>query len=315
MSIIGGPDRLAPESSGGGRWANRDADYRIVENTYAKDPSRRYWGWARGKTISHVWRTFGIDLRPPVGMRGADLRSMMPLPHGNQVTPLVGVQIHGSDSYVYGQSDCFLLYSDTAVAFTSGVYCYVSEDGVHWRTYATHSDWIPYGELTGEGTRMTQGRPFRLGDRTIYYYAGGVLSFAWCRVDGECWYELTSGQTTGTLETPLIEMPVDGWGALTLNAAPGDGQITVEALDETEEPISGFALADCTPVTDAVAHRVMWGANSLADVSASVIRLRFRFTTGGATRPRVYRWTVEDVIVPAVAGGAGGAILPEGMTL
>ena len=302
MSMLGGPDRFAPEGSGAGHWLNRGLEFYVVDNPYTKDPSRRYWGWAQGKTINHRWRNYGADSRPLVGMRGADLRSMMPLPHGNQVTPLVGIQVHQNASYVYGQSDCFMQYSDTAIGASSGVYCYVSEDGVHWQTYADYSDWLPMLELDGESNRLMPGHPFRLGDRTIYYYTGGVLNFAWCRVHGECWYALDSGETDGLLETPLIEKPAEGWGPLVCSCDPNGGAVTVEVLDATETVVAGYAEADCDVLTDATEQSVTWKGVSLEDLDTEYIRIRFGFSGSDEMGlPKLYQWRIEDLVTPAVS--------------
>jgi hypothetical protein len=232
-------------------------------------------------------------------MRGADLRSMMPLPHGNQVTPLVGIQVHQNASYVYGQSDCLMQYSDTAVGASSGVYCFVSEDGVHWQEYMTHSEWLPMSELSGESNRLVPGRPFRLGDRTIYYYIGGVLNFAWCRVYGECWYALDSGETDGILETPLIEKPAEGWGSLVCSCDPNGGAVRVEVLDATEEAIANYARGDCDTLNNATEQAVTWDGASLADLTTDTIRLRFVFAGSGANLPKLYQWQIEDPLPPA----------------
>ena len=310
VNLLGGPDRLAPEANGGGDMRiNRASEYYIVENPYTKDPSRRYWGWTRGKTINDKWLQNAMDCRPIAGIRGADLRSMAPLPYGNQLTPLVGCQVHNNNSWVYRQSDCFMQYSDTATAASSGVYCYVSEDGVHWQAYADHTVWLPKSELVGEGNRLYGGRPFILGDRVIYYYAGvGVVAnFAWCRVDGECWYALDGGQTSGLLETPLIEQPVEGWGAVLVNANPGGGSLAVEVLDADEQVITGYAAGDCDAITDAVDQTVTWGGEDLSALAAEgTIRLRFVFANSGGAAPRLYRWEVTDMLLADLVVFADG---------
>jgi len=299
----GGIDSFVPENNGASRWSNRGLEWYPVENPYAHDPTERWWMWAQDKAINNRWEYYQVDCRPLAGAHGSDLRSMMPLPHGNQVQPLVGIQVHQNASYVYGQSDCLLQYSDTAVGFSSGVYCYVSEDGVHWQQYANHSDWIPMLELPNEPSRLAQGRPFRLGDRTIYYHAGlNWLNFAWSRVHGECWYALDSGKTTGMLETPLIEKPAEGWGPLVCSCDPNGGAVTVEVLDATETVIAGYADADCDVLTDATEQSVTWKGVSLEDLDTEYIRIRFGFSGSDETGlPILYQWRIEDLVTPAAS--------------
>jgi hypothetical protein len=296
--IAGGADMLVPEGNGTGIIPNRDAKFVPVPNQYTKDPSRKYWAWARGKSCNHKYTEYGTSIRPIVGIRGADLRSMSPLPHGNQVSPLVGLQVHANNYYVNGQSDAFMAFTDTWSGASSGVYCYVSEDGVHWQQYADHTVWLPMLELVGENNRLQPGRPFRIGDRTIYYYSGGVVNFAWCRADGECWYELDAGQTTGMIETPLIEEPVAGWGDVVVNADPRAGTVLAEVLDEDDVVIAGYSTADCDAITDDCNGVVTWGGAGLDALAQTTLRLRFSFANAGGDAPRLYRWAVEDYAAP-----------------
>jgi hypothetical protein len=304
--IIGGPDRLSGQMNGSGAWVNRDAEWRIVENPYARDASQRYWGTARGKSVNHRSYTYASDLRPVVGVRGESLRSLVPLPHGNQVSPLAGPLVHASECAVLDQSDCLTLYSDTAIAASSGVYCWVSEDGVHFKLFADDSAWLPRQELPGEPTRLSQGRPFRLGDRRVYYYGGGsYINYGEMRLGGEAWYQLTAGQSVGQLVTSAMEQPSDGWGRLVLNAAPGQGTVHVAVLDpDTDEPVPGFSAEDCDAIGDAVEVECRWQGRPLAAVDAEYIRLQFDFATDlpNGTAPKLYAWRVCPAVAPVCPG-------------
>lgn len=296
--ILGGPDRLAPEANGFGVWANRDADWKIIENPYACDESRRYWGIARGKSVNHRGLNHAADLRPLIGLRGSDLRSLVPLPHGNCVSPLVGPLVHACEGAVLGQADCLGLYTDTAIAFTSGVYCYVSEDAVHFQSFALDTEWLPQGELPGEPTRLYPGRPFRLGDKRIYYYhSGSFTNFGWTRLDGEAWYELSSGESEGFLETPVIVRPDEGWGDLIANVAPEDGAVAVAVLDgDTDDVLMSYSADDFDAAGDSVEHVAQWNGVGLGSVSAGTIRLRFTLSTDepAGEVPKVYSWRIEQ---------------------
>jgi hypothetical protein len=302
VPIVGGPDTFSPESNGSGQWANRDADWRIVANPHATDPAERVWGFARGKSINHRANNYAVDLRPLIGVRGADLRSMSPLPHGNAVSPLVGPLVHDCECAVLGQADCFGLYTDTAISFSSGVFCYVSEDGIHFQQFAADTDWIPRSELVGEPARLSPGRPFRLGDRRIYYYgADPFVNFASCRLDGEVWYELASAATAGLVETPALTRPPRGWGRLRVNGAPNGGAVTLEVLDaDTECVLPGFGAAEFERMGDAVEHVARWSGVGLDHVTATSIRLRFRLSrpSTGVTTPRLYAWRAEEASGP-----------------
>ena len=300
--IRGGPDKIAPEGSGGGQWGNRDMGHWAVENPYTKDTSRRFWAWARGKTIAQQGLMVCNGPRPIMGLRGSGLRSMLPLPYGNQLVPCVGPNVHAMDACVYGQSDCYMLFSDPASgAASGGVNAYASEDGVHWQEFLWHTLWLPMSELVGESNRIKPGRPFTVGTRRIYYYYPGssLVNLASCRVDGEVWYALSSA-TSGFLETPLIEKPADGWGHLLVNATPGDGTLTVEVLDSDDVVLTGYAAGNCAALTDDVETSVRWGSSSLRDVIEDTIRLRFVFACPSGTSPKLYRWEVADNVADPV---------------
>jgi hypothetical protein len=302
--ILGGPDRLSGQMNGSGVWANRDAEWRIVENPYASDPAQRYWGTARGKTINHRAITYASDFRPVLGVRGAHLRGLVPLPHGNTVSPLVGPLVHSNENTVLDQADCLVLYTDTALAASSGVFCWVSEDGIHFKLFAADTDWLPRQELPGEPNRLEPGRPFRLGGRRVYYYGyGSFVNFATLRLGGEAWYELSSGQTQGQLVTSAMEMPSDGWGRLVLNADPGQGQIRVSVLDaDTDEPVAGFSAEECDAIANHVEAECRWQGRSLAEVQAAAIRLRFEFTSqlSNGEPPKLYSWRVAPRLAPVI---------------
>lgn len=296
--ILGGADRLAPQMNGFGVWANRDADWKIIENPYEKAGARRYFGIARGKSIHDRVTMNCADLRPVIGVRGSDPRSLQPLPHGNTVSPLVGPLVHAGECAVLDQADCLGLYTDTATAMSSGVYCYVSEDGVHFQQFASDGQWIPRSELVGEPSRLVPDRPFQLGDKRVYYYESWPwVNFASIRLGGEAWYELGDGQTTGLLETPLLEKPAEGWGTLRLNCAPEAGQIAVEVLDgATEQPMAGFTAADFDGCVDGVSVEALWKGQRLGSLTTDLLRLRFVFgrSSSAVATPKLYGWRVAE---------------------
>jgi len=108
------------------------------------------------------------------------------------------------------------------------------------------------------------------------------------RLDGFTHLILEDGQDQGSVTT----IPVVRGAAteLNVNASCADGsRIEVELVDpKTGDTLPGFSRKDCTPVTtDSLAHRVVWGKQSLADVRAASFQIRFHLS-GGSSSPKLY---------------------------
>ncbi len=306
VPVFGGPDLVAPDGGGINSWANMDAQWQVTRNEWATNPGMAYWGVARGKSIQnrYVFRDdveFSVDFRPIVGVAGADPRSLAPLPHGNSISPLAGPQVHACTCAVMGREDRMVVLSDGAIGFTYGIGLYVSEDGKHFQELfiadATGASFIPQGELPGEPGRLYPARPFRLGDKQIFYYTGGdeFVNFAWQRWEGETSYELAAEAVEGWIETAIIQQPAGGWQELVLNADPAGGTVAVEVIDAaTEEAIAGFGREDCDAIADDVEQMVTWGGASLRELTAQYIRLRFHLKreTTSAESPVLYAWAI-----------------------
>jgi hypothetical protein len=124
---------------------------------------------------------------------------------------------------------------------------------------------------------MTRGLLFLPGDKkemSVYateaYYTGPgsrVRRFTF-RIDG-----FVSAHSAG--EGALLTKPLTFAGAkLSLNIA-GAGPTRVEIQDASGQPIPGFTLADCTPIsTDAIDHTVTWKGGSLAPLAGKAVRLK-----------------------------------------
>ena len=303
--LNGGPD--AQSVFGGGAvsaCANRDADMFFVANPYAKNPARRYLGYGRGKMMYRDRGATASDIRPLVGVAGADPRSLRALPNGGGLSPLPGPQVHSSSCAVLGQEDCIAVLSDTAQGMTSGVGMWVSEDGIHFQQFmpaggAPTNALIPQGILTNEPHRLCPWSVIRIGDRRLYfYYGGGFVNFAWVRWNGESNYELDGARTAGWFETCALQRPTDGWGSLTLNVGLAGGSVKVAVLDpNTELPIAGFRDTDCDVVQDGVNAAVTWQGADLSEIAADCIRLRVSLgrPTAGASSPAVYDWRIVGV--------------------
>jgi len=195
-----------------------------------------------------------------------------------------------------------VVLSDGAFGFTYGLGLYVSEDAEHFQELfpacATGEAFIPQGELPGEPGRLYPGKPFRLGDRQIFYYTGSeFMNFAWQRWESETSYRLASDELSGRVETAIIEKPADGWKDLVLNANPAEGTIAVEVVDAAaEEPIIGYGEEDCDALQDGVEEVVKWGGASLGELTTEYIRLRFHLTREAAEddSPVLYAWAITE---------------------
>lgn len=313
----GGPDRLSPQGNGGNWWANRDVPWSVVKSPSAHNPTKLFWGATGAKGINNTYQYIGDARYPPVAIKGGDLRSMRPMPHGNMLSPLAATYGVVFPELTCLAEDCFLLQSE-GTASTAGVLPYVSEDGIHWQMFMDQSLWIQQGVLPGEAHHNNPSYAFRLGSRMIYYYSTTpvttwAFNFASIRYQGEAQYALTGGQTSGYLETCLIEKPSAGWGALHLNMAPGNGTLTVEVRDGNEQPITGFAAGNCDALTDNVDQHVTWGGADLQAIGIGVatIRLRFNFACASGTSPALYAWLIADpIFLPTIA-----AVSPSGSSV
>ncbi len=76
----------------------------------------------------------------------------------------------------------------------------------------------------------------------------------------------------GTLTTPLIVFDAS---AMTLNADARGGEIRVELLDETGEPIPGFTAAECRPILDEGMYLPVEWKVPLEELKRGPVRIRF----------------------------------------
>ena len=301
---IGGVDAPGTDFGGSGLFGNRDAAWVAAYNPYARDPRRRFAGYSRFKTLLPAWPYLGADRRPVAGWTSPDLQSFFLLPHGNQVTPLpIGESF---DPIPYAISDDVLGMMSLPYG---GTHLFASDDDRHFQEVC--SDFI---------TGATPLDTFRVGRQRIYYFLQGLTqNFAYLESDRETHYELTSGATTGMIETAVIVKPEAGWGTLLLNVDPAGGALRVEVVDAaTEVAVRGFGAEDCDALTESLEKRVTWKTLELSEVTCEAIRLRFQFSraTAGADSPKLYRWqigtppqqqrpTAEDLTVDGRVAPAG----------
>jgi hypothetical protein len=309
VPMFGGVDMRDPLTGNGFvPWVNQDCAWSVWENPYGAGPGR-YLAYTSGKTIYNYGTEYSTDLYPTVGLQGADLRCLRPLPWGNAVSPLPGADMASYFGFMCGQADSMAMAFSNGT--TTGVGLLTSEDGVHFQTLfanvGTGKELLEYSQLPGESFNIVPGSVFRLGDQRVYYYYWTYLNFATIRWNGETCYQLAAGQTSGWLETAILQQPVGGWGELLVNADPAGGAITVELRDPTTETaLAGWSAGQCSAVTDAVQGQVTWNGAGLSEQTAEYLRLRFYLSvpTGTATTPSLYAWEMATPTAepPTVSG-------------
>jgi len=307
----GGKGTEIPQPLGNGYspWGNAHMYGPVLHNPYAQATEKQYMAFISAKTILQNGRIWNDSRRPIVGFAGADIKSLAPQPYNREISPLPAPSAHGLNGDILGQKDCIgLLIEGTGDGgFTHGIGLFTSEDGIHfqkmWPSDASLNAFIPQGELPGEGTRLTPGPTFRLGDKRIYYYMvnwSGTCNFAWCRYNGETWYNITDGETSAWLETPILEKPEGGWGELYLNLELNDGEVQVEVWDpETEQPLSGYGTPDCDAPGAGIEQLVTWQAASLSELTADHLRLRIHLTRSQVAdqSPQLFAWEIKPKVV------------------
>jgi len=287
---IGGIDKLSPEYGGFCLWGNRDTEWCFVYNKYATEPSERFLGYCRGKTIL-ADENIGSNLRPLMGITSQDLKTFKPLPHGNMLSPVSGPQVFTLTPFVNGP-DCVCIL---AQAYTGNVRLWTSEDNIHFSEVTGY--FIVGNELPGEPMDITASVTFRLGEYRIYYYRGSnFLNYVYTKFNRETYYDLEDSEVAGYLETPIIEKPAGGWQNLYINCDPKDGQIRVEVVDAADEQvIAGYSADDCNTITDGISSLVSWGGASLGELDKEGLRLVFYINRPGTddSSPELYAWEIR----------------------
>ncbi len=304
-----GIDILQPGGGGYSPWGNAHMYGPILHNPYAQATEKQYMAFMSAKTILHNGTSWNTDCRPIVAFAGADIKSLTPQPYNREISPLPAPDAHGLNGGILGQEDCIglLIEGSGGGGFTQGVGLFTSEDGIHfqemWPSDASLDAFIPQGELPGESTRLSPGPTFRLGDKRIYYYMvdwSGTCNFAWCRYNGETWYNIADGETSAYLETPILEKPKGGWGELHFNLELNNGDVQVEVWDpQTEQPLAGYGKQDCDSVGSGIEQLVTWQAASLSELTADYLRLRIHLTRPESAdeSPQLFAWEIKPKVV------------------
>ena len=170
-----------------------------------------------------------------------------------------------------------------------------SRDGFHWdRT--CRDTFVGATKQPGNWERgyvhSVGGCCLIVGDRLYFYYgafsgispnetggiyAGAATGLAFLRRDG--FASMNADATPGTLTT----RPLKFHGKhLFVNAAAASGSLRAELIDEHNQPIEPFTLANCIPVqTDRTLQPVRWrGVDDLSTLAGQAVRVRFELTNG-----------------------------------
>lgn len=260
--------------------------YDVAES---KDGRRRAIGVSVSKDLNKGWSPLVTVLKPdaeddarvarmskdPAAPDWAEMYLMPFFNYGNHYLGLVSLLdfIDGTDTR--GGGDLQLAYS---------------HDALTWKRPTGRPTAIAPSNAEGLfPTYAVCNAPLELGDELWLYYteANGAHPLAppakavsqiraavWRR-DG---FASLEASETGTLTSRLLQRKGD---ALILNFAtrPG-GSLRVAVLDRQGDPIQGFGLDDCTPLTgDSVSGVVSWkGQPNLAALQNQPLRLRVEMT-------------------------------------
>lgn len=202
--------------------------------------------------------------------------------------------IYSSTGFVYGDQYLGLLSLFDLRPERMDLNCWLicSRDARHWERCPAEAPVIECGGV-GEWDRFMchngGAPPIRVGDELYLYYRGAArrhppyfgtddagtsfgVGLAKLRVDG--FASLDASFDGGEVVTTPWE--IDG-GELRLNAKCDYGEVRVELLDEQDEPLPGYALSDCLPISaDGTSLPVRWQEHpDLQGAAGRTVKLRF----------------------------------------
>jgi hypothetical protein len=108
-------------------------------------------------------------------------------------------------------------------------------------------------------------------------YSGCAIGLATLRRDG--FASMDAGQAEGSLTTRPVRFKGN---YMFVNVDCPKGELRAELLDENDQPIAPFTLANCQPVkTDSTLYQMAWkGADELAALAGKPVKIRFTLTNG-----------------------------------
>jgi len=212
---------------------------------------------------------------------------------GNVLVGLYGMWHHGPKEKPKGASYFWGMRIDLGLL--------VSNDGVHFREPVTDFKMIPHGAegKDWDSIALLQGHAFaNVGDKTYVWYSHWdcegefrhmEIGLATWRRDGFGYLTPHLPNTKAHCVTRTIPASLKGLPVF-INAAgvSPDAPITVEALDDRDQPLPDYAGANAAVISADTLHgAVTWpkiGGNQLPD--GKTVSLRVNFPEGG--KGRVY---------------------------
>lgn len=121
-----------------------------------------------------------------------------------------------------------------------------------------------------------------VGDEVYLYYAGYRWGHKYQRsldrqiglvkTKRDRYVARTAGAEGGQLTTPLVTLDAE---SLTLNADAAKGEVRVQIVDATGQPLKGFGFADCKPIkADSLDALIVWN-QPLSSLRGQPVRLQF----------------------------------------
>ncbi|MEZ6192649.1 MAG: hypothetical protein R3C45_15350 [Phycisphaerales bacterium] len=162
-----------------------------------------------------------------------------------------------------------------------------SRDGMTWHRTKQRTAVVENGPYAYDAGTILDiaNNPIEVGDELWLYYTaintthGGERPPKRASVALATWprdrlVSLGAGWAEGVVRTETMTAKP---GRLIVNADAGKGDLIVEVLDDTGEPLPGFSAADCRAITtDALDHHVTWaGGDRLAFDRPFALRFRF----------------------------------------
>lgn len=162
----------------------------------------------------------------------------------------------------------------------------VSRNGKSWQR-PLRNPFIPNSPTKGDwdygNNSFATNPPLRLGDELWFYYSGrstlhgvspddGAIGLGTLRVDG--FVSMDAGDKEGILTSRPLRLAGD---TLCVNADAAGGELRVELLTPSGQPIEPFTLASCEPITtDKIRHELRWReSRDMSKLRDRDIRIRF----------------------------------------
>ena len=211
--------------------------------------------------------------------------------------------LYNNTGFNYGSRDLGVLthFDKHPLRQTQSLHLLSSRDGDNWDRPSDVPlvDVADIGEWDRFQIMLSGAPPIAVGDQLYLYYRGTPRRHA--KVPREFDPSIDADQTPCTMSIGLATLRLDGFASvagsydvgsvttkpflrhmdtLYVNAKADHGRLRVELLGEDgQEPLAGFSVDDCIPITqDSVHTPVQWGESGARALPEGPIRLRFELT-------------------------------------